>query len=173
MSLYHTRTYIAADFDHDRDVVEHLMKWNDSDHWNLHFSNSHDLESCRDSSLYCTIKNSLRMRMSGSKRFVLVVGDYTNSITKGGCQYCHSYNSYIRYCTHGYHIDYRSYVRFECDWAIQQKIDIIVLYKSSSIKRNLCPESVRWTGIHIPLFYFKDGQCYWNYQDIKKAFDDI
>ena len=56
MSLYRTRTYIAADFDHDKDVVEQLIKWNDSDHWNLHFSNAHDLESCRDSSLYCTIK---------------------------------------------------------------------------------------------------------------------
>lgn len=173
MSLYRTRTYIAADFDHDKDVVEQLIKWNDSDHWNLHFSNAHDLESCRDSSLYCTIKNSLRMRMSGSKRFVLVVGDYTNSISKGGCQYCHSYNSYTQHCSHNHTIDYRSYVRFECDLAIQQNIDIIVLYKSSSIERSLCPESVRCTGTHIPLFYFKDNQCYWNYQAIKKAFDDI
>lgn len=35
--------------------------------------------------------------MSGSKCFVLVVGNYTSNITKGGCQYCHGYNSYAHY----------------------------------------------------------------------------
>ena len=28
--VYHTRTYIAADWDHDFDAVEQLRKWNDS-----------------------------------------------------------------------------------------------------------------------------------------------
>lgn len=173
MTLYRTRTYIAADFDHDQDVVEQLMEWNNSDHWGLSFSNAHDLESCRDSSLYCTIKKSLRMRMSGSKRFVLIVGNHTNGITKGGCQYCHSYNSYTYHCVRGYSIDYRSYIKFECDLAVARKIKVIVLYKNSRVNRSLCPESVKWIGMHIPLFYFEGNQCYWNYQDIKKAFDDI
>ena len=30
MSVYRTRTYIAADFDHDKDAVDQLHKWSDS-----------------------------------------------------------------------------------------------------------------------------------------------
>lgn len=30
--VYRTRTYIAADWDGDRDVVEQLHKWNDSNY---------------------------------------------------------------------------------------------------------------------------------------------
>lgn len=31
--VYRTRTYIAADWDGDRDAVEQLHKWNDSNYW--------------------------------------------------------------------------------------------------------------------------------------------
>lgn len=31
--VYRTRTYIAADWDGDRDAVDQLHKWNDSDYW--------------------------------------------------------------------------------------------------------------------------------------------
>lgn len=40
MLLYHTRTYIVSDFDHDRDIVEQLMKWNNSKYWELKFSDA-------------------------------------------------------------------------------------------------------------------------------------
>lgn len=86
--VYRTRTYIAADWDGDRDVVEQLHKWNDSNYWGLSFPDAHDLQQSRDSSLPCSIKSSLKKRMDGSKRFVLIVGDSTNSVTKGSCQYC-------------------------------------------------------------------------------------
>lgn len=52
MSLYRTRTYIAADFDNDKDAVDQLHKWNDSsNYWSLSFSDAHDLQTSSDNSL--------------------------------------------------------------------------------------------------------------------------
>ena len=99
MAIYRTRTYIAGDWDNDKDAVDQLHKWNDSNHWSLSFTDAHDLTSSRDSSLNCTIKASLKTRMDASKTFVLIVGEHTASVTAGGCQLCKSYNSYIKYCT--------------------------------------------------------------------------
>lgn len=169
MGLYRTRTYIAADFDHDKDIVDELIKWNNSNHWGLSFSNAHDLESCRDTSLYCTIKDSLRMRMNGSKQFILIVGNHTASLSKGGCQYCQSYNSYTQHCAKGKSIDYMSYIDFECDLAIKANIPIIILYKGATINKNLCPKSVRNIGKSISTYYYQNKGKYWNYQTIKDA----
>ena len=36
--VYRTRTYIAADWDGDRDAVDQLHKWNDSDYWAISFT---------------------------------------------------------------------------------------------------------------------------------------
>ena len=43
MSIYRTRTYIAADFDNDRDAVDQLEKWNNNNNLALTFSNAHVL----------------------------------------------------------------------------------------------------------------------------------
>lgn len=51
MVTYRTRTYIAGDWDHDKDAVDQLHKWNDSKYWSLSFTDAHDLTSSRDSSL--------------------------------------------------------------------------------------------------------------------------
>ena len=60
---YRTRTYIAADWTGDIEVVDQLRKWNDSNYWGLSFTDAHDLTSARDTSLPCTIKESLRERL--------------------------------------------------------------------------------------------------------------
>ena len=31
--VYRTKTYIAAEWDGDKDAVEQLKKWNDSNYW--------------------------------------------------------------------------------------------------------------------------------------------
>lgn len=51
MAIYRTRTYISADFDHDRDAVDQLHKWNDSNYWSLSFTDAHDLQVSSDNSL--------------------------------------------------------------------------------------------------------------------------
>jgi len=63
-----TKTYIAGDWDHDQDAVEQLHKWNESKKWSLSFSDAHKLTQARDSSLNCSIKQSLAVRMNSSKK---------------------------------------------------------------------------------------------------------
>ena len=172
MSSYRTRTYIAADFDHDKNAVDQLYKWNNNEYWSLSFLDAHSLQTSSDNSLYCSIKASLKMRMDGSKTFVLIVGEHTNEITKGGCQYCRSYNSHTYACARGYSVDYRSYIQYECEKAIEAGIKIIVLYNSTKIDKLKCPQAVRNIGTHIAMMYFENGTYYWNYQDIKNALND-
>ncbi len=172
MSLNRTRTYIAADFDHDKNAVDQLYKWNNSNYWNLSFSDAHNLQTSSDNSLYCSIKSSLKMRMDGSNRFVLIVGDKTNSITKGGCQFCSSYNSYLKYCARSHSIDYKSYIEFECEKAVEAGIKIVVLYNSTSVDKSKCPSVVRNLGTHVPMIYYKDGSYYWDYNTVKNALDN-
>ena len=95
---YRTRTYIAADWDHDLNAVDQLRKWNDSGYWSLSFTDAHELHQSRDTSKPCSIKASLRQRMDASKRFILVVGD--------------------RDC--GAHVPMKSYRKGYLDWDYQQ-----------------------------------------------------
>lgn len=173
---YRTKTYIAADWDTDHDAVEQLRKWNDSNYWGLSFSDAHDLTSARDGSLNCSIKKSLKSRLDASKRFVLIVGSKTDSVTAGSCQHCGSYNSHNYSCAKGYSVDYRSYIKYECDKAKEAYGDgvmkIIVLYNSCSVNKSLCPEALRYVGVHSPMGKrHDDGKCYYDYATVKEAFD--
>lgn len=170
---YRTRTYIAADFDHDKDAVNILYKWKEDGRLDFDFNDAHELTQSRDSSLQCSIKSSLKTRMDASKAFVLIVGNDTNSITKGSCQYCNSYNSWTCSCARGHNVDYRSYIKYECDKAVEAGINIIVLYKSTIVDKSKCPEAVRYRGNHVAMEYYFGGQLYWNYYAIKEAFDKV
>lgn len=70
--VYRTKTYIAADWDGDKNAVEQLYKWKKSNYWSLDFHDAHDLTQARDSSLNCSIKSSLATRLDVSKTFVLI-----------------------------------------------------------------------------------------------------
>lgn len=169
---YRTRTYIAGDWDHDKDAVDQLHKWNDSKKWSLSFTDAHDLTSARDSSLNCSIKSSLKSRMDASKTFVLIVGDKTDTVTAGGCQFCGSYNSNTASCARQHTVDYRSFIKYECDKAVEAKIKIVVLYKDTAIDKSKCPEAVRYFGTHATMIYKgTDGKYYWDYQSVKKAME--
>lgn len=172
MVTYRTRTYIAGDWDNDKDAINQLRKWNDSSHWSLSFTDAHDLTSSRDSSLNCTIKSSLKTRMDASKSFVLIVGNSTASVKAGGCQLCRSYNGYTKHCVKGYYIDYRSFIEYECDEAINAGINIIVLYNATCIDKAKCPDELRCLGKHVAMKRKSiDGKCDWDYQSVKNAFD--
>ena len=172
MANYRTRTYIAGDCDNDKDAIDQLHKWNDSNYWSLSFTDAHDLTSANDSSLNCSIKASLKKRMDISKTFVLIVGEHTNFVTAGSCKWCNSYNAYTHHCAKNYSVDYRSYIKYECEKAIEAGIKIIVLYNSTKVDRNKCIEDVRWKGTHVSMVYKgTDGKFYWDYQAVKNAFN--
>lgn len=167
--MYRTYTYVAGDWDGDKEVIEKLYSWNNSDYWGLTFKDAHDLKQAKDSSLNCNIKRSLKDRLDVSKTFVLVVGDKTNNLTAGGCQLCGSYNSFIKYCVRHYSVDYRSFIKYECDVAYNDIGKIIVIYNGTSIKKENCPEVLRNIGKHLPAYYWENGKLYWNYEKIKDA----
>lgn len=173
-----TKTYIAADFDQDKDAVDQLYRWKNDKSLSFDFQDAHDLTQARDTSLYCSIKKSLKNRLDESNTFVLIVGNHTNFLTKGGCQFCHSYNSYGGYCARGHNIDFSSYIQFECDKAREGYFSyelkkIVVLYKSTGVEKSKCPIAIRNIGIHIPMIYHSlaDGKYYWDYQAVKKALE--
>ena len=170
--VYRTKTYIAGDWTGDQDLIDQLYKWNNSNYWGLHFVNAHDITSSRDSSKPCSIKRSLSTRLDASKTFVLIVGANTNNLTKGSCQWCGSYDSYHQSCVVGSYVDYRSFVKYECDKAKKDDLKIVVLYNYAAIHKDKCPESIRYTGKHLPAIYYDNGQAYWDYQAIKKAIMD-
>ncbi len=122
---YRTKTYIAGDWDGDKDLIDKLNEWNEKDTLKLHFSDAHLLTQARDTSLPCTIKRSLAERLNASKTFLLVVGRNTDSVTKGACRYCPRY-SYGR-CLNGYSVDNRSFIKYECEKAVKDDLNIVVV----------------------------------------------
>ena len=137
----------------------------------IKFLDAHQLQQSYDSSLACSIKKSLKYRMDNSYKFVLIVGAHTETVSKGGCQLCPSYNSYGKYCVKGYNVDYRSFIKFECDKAIEGGLRIVVLYNSTKVDRDLCPEVVRYKGTHQKMIFRGiDGKLYWDDNAITEAF---
>jgi len=166
---YRTKTYIASDWDGDKDAVEQLYKWKNSNYWSLDFHDAHDLTQASDSSLNCSIKRSLATRLDASKTFVLIVGNNTKAVRSGSCQYCASKNSYTGVCARGYYVDNRSYIEFECDKAVSDDLNIVVLYNASSIDKSKCPDAVKYLGTHTAMCYYENGKYYWDYQAVKSA----
>lgn len=172
LGIYRTKTYIAADWTGDRDAIDQLHKWNDSNYWSLNFVDVHEFTQSNDSSLNCSIKNSLKKRMDVSKTFVLIVGEHTKDLRSGRCAYCNSYSTYgygSGQCIRGHFVDNRSYIEYECDKAIEAGIKIVVLYNSAMVNKSKCPEAIRNRGIHVPMCYQKDGELWWDYQTVKQA----
>ena len=170
---YRTRTYLAGDWDGDSDIIQEIMRWNKSGYLALDFTDAHELQQARDGSLNCTIKNSLSDRLNASKTFVLVVGDKTNSLTSGSCQYCREYRSYCLSCSRNHQQDLRSYIEYECEKAARDyrnnDMRVVVIYNYMTIYRNKCPEAVRNIGTHIAgKTYDSNGNWKYDYQEIKK-----
>ena len=135
----------------------------------MSFSDAHELTQSNDSSKPCSIKRSLATRLDASKTFVLVVGSGTLGLTKGSCQWCYSYDSYHRSCHAGGHVDYRSFVEYECEKAARDGLKIVVLYNYAQVDKSKCPEVLRSKGKHVAAYYYDGGQAYWDYQAIKDA----
>ncbi|MDR1072413.1 MAG: hypothetical protein LBL45_01905, partial [Treponema sp.] len=154
-------------------AVDKLHEWNDSKYWSLSFTDAHELTQACDGSLNCSIKASLKTRLDASKTFVLIVGTDTDSLASGGCQYCGSYDSQTGDCTKDHSVDYRSYIHYECDKAVEAyndgKMSIVVLYNAAKVNKTLCPDAVASIGTHARMQKIVDGKHCWDYQSVKEA----
>ena len=172
---YRTKTYIAGDWDGDKDAVDKLYEWKNNRFLSLDFQDAHDLTQSRDGSLNCSIKKSLKERLDASKTFVLIVGNKTNTVTSGSCQHCDSKNSYTGACARGYSVDNRSYIKYECDKAIEAhnegKMNIAVLYNAASIDKSKCPDALKYVGKHEKMKKLNTAiwRYEWDYQAVKTA----
>ena len=68
-----------------------------------------------------------------------------------------------------YSVDYRSYIEYECEKAVEAGIKIVVLYNSTTVDKSKCPDVIQSHGKHIPMMYYQNGTRYWNYTEIKNA----
>jgi len=166
---YRTKTYIAGEWDGDQDAIKQLHSWNDSEHLNLSFTDAHDLTQARDSSLNCSIKSSLATRLDHSKTFVLIVGNNTKDARSGGCRYCDSYKSSTQSCARGHSVDHRSYIEYECEKAVEDKLNIVVLYNAAYIRKSKCPDSLTGIGKHVAMRDIVNGAYRWDYPAVKAA----
>ncbi|GHU07572.1 hypothetical protein FACS1894151_02090 [Spirochaetia bacterium] len=169
---YRTKTYIAADWTGDTDAIDQLHKWNDSNYWGLSFNDAHDITQSNDSSLNCSIKASLAMRLDVSKTFVLIVGRNTKSLTSGACFLCAGYSKDFYgniKCNNGHSISNKSFIEYECDKAVRDELNIVVLYNAATIDKSKCPDAVKNTGNHKAMCYYQNGKYYWDYQTVKTA----
>lgn len=167
---YRTKTYLAGDWTGDKNLIDKIYEWKNSKYWGLDFVDAHDLTQARDTSLYCSVKKSLAERLDASKTFVLIVGAQTNVLTKGSCSYCESYNPHTYACARGHNVDYRSYIKYECEKADRDGLRIVVIYNYASIHKEKCPEVLRNKGRHVnAIRRGLDGMEHWNYEEIKNA----
>lgn len=166
---YRTKTYIAGEWDGDKDAIQQLHAWNKNKYWSLSFTDAHDLTQARDSSLNCSIKTSLATRLNSSKTFVLVVGSATKDARSGSCRYCDSYNSWSGSCAKNHSVDHRSYIEYECDKALKDGLNIVVLYNAATVNKSKCPESMRNVGSHTAMCLYEGGVYSWNYSAVKNA----
>lgn len=85
--------------------------------------------------------------------FILIVGSKTNLVIKGGCQYFQCGNS----------VNYKNYIEHECELAIKNELNIVVLYNSNYIYKELCPKVIRDIGNHNSIKNVT--YCYWKVRD--------
>ena len=64
-------------------------------------------------------------------------------------------------------------IEYECEKAVRDGLKIIVLYNDTQVNRTLCPEAVKYTGIHAKMQVWENGTLYWDYRSVKAAFDQV
>ena len=161
MAVRKIKTYIAGDWDHDKDLIDilknilkEIMLEENSNGKDLksYFTDIHEKIQISDDNPYCIIKKSLDERFERSKLFILIVGKHTNKLKKGICSFCKHYNKKRKTCSIDNDVDKRSYIKYECDKAFENDLKIIVIYKDYKVERKKCPEILREEGTHIPAY---------------------
>ena len=179
-----TRTYIAGEWDGDSDAIDQIYKWNEGDRWNLHFVDAHGFKQCYDSSMPCTIKDSLSDRLGRSKTFVLVVGRNTATTRKGSCSYKDCGNRWYSYTQSKYICNVvgktystESFIDYECRMAyyawLRNEMKIVVLYNAASVDKSKCPELLRTVGTHKEMKSYNSyyGRYIFDYNKVKQAIE--
>lgn len=157
-----------ADWKSDQDAVDQLFYWNSSAYWNLELEYPcNDLWRLRRfcSTKFCDIRNKLDI----SKTFVLIIGENTKDFfnDKGKCHFCSEYPDWGLYCDKG-NVDFRNFLDYACEEAVQAGLKIVVLYKATTVDKTRCPEAVKDIGTHVAM---RLSTGLWNYDSVKNALE--
>lgn len=80
--------------------------------------------------------------------------------------YCKAY----RTCNYTYKTN-KSFIEFECKYAVNNNLPIIVLYNSNKVDKSKCIDSVvNVAKAHVAM---KDNYNNWDYYSVKAAFDKL
>ncbi len=60
-------------------------------------------------------------------------------------------------CYRGHSVDFRSFVKYECDYAYNKIPKIIVLYNYAYVDKEKCPQILRSSGKHLAAFHYENG----------------
>lgn len=123
---YRNKTYVAFDGDNDMWAYRFMNGWKQNDNSTFDFYNAHDLSLARDTSTEESIKRSLRLRLSNSKVFVILVGESTKGLYK--------------------------FVRWEIEQAIRLNLPIIVVNLNKKRRHDdmLCPPILdKHLAVHV------------------------
>ena len=79
---YRNKTYVCFDGDNDIHYYLLMKAWKQNDGLSFNFSNAHDLNTARDTSLTESIKRQLQIRLNNSKNMVVLIGEKTQYLYK-------------------------------------------------------------------------------------------
>jgi hypothetical protein len=112
---YRNKVFISFDGDKDIHYYRLMKAWKQNDNTDFNFSDAHDLNYSRDSSLELSIKSQLSERLHNTRVFVSLVGESTKFLYK--------------------------FVRWEIEQAIRLQLPIIVVNLNGERSNDLerCP----------------------------------
>lgn len=79
---YRSRVFISFDGDNDIHYYRLMRAWKQNDSTDFNFSDAHDINTARDTSLESTIKRRLRDRLANAKVLVSLIGSNTRYLYK-------------------------------------------------------------------------------------------
>lgn len=79
---YRNKTYVALDYDTDKNYYNIMRAWIENDNIDFNFHNAHDLNNLLPTSSEETIKGKLRERLHNTKNFILLIGKNTKNLYK-------------------------------------------------------------------------------------------
>lgn len=196
------RIYISADYDStsgDKDVVNQLNKWSQSENRTIEFvdlakvisgSVSKDNNDCRP----CDLKAEFNRQINASSIAIFVVGDKTGIRTSGsscgkasnspfplctpyknntnGQKYCNRYGYLYESQNDVSPINNYSYLRHEFEQAKKKGKKIIILYNSTRNESSWLPSYMRgYENNAYPFWTYSSFQKVGNYSLIKRLLE--
>ena len=79
---YRNKVYVCFDGDKDIHYYRLMKAWHQTYHSTFSFSDAHELNQARDTSMESSIKRQLMERLRNTREFIVLIGESTRYLTK-------------------------------------------------------------------------------------------